>query len=83
MNVVVALFQGPLCGFPNYRKGFGKQVVERLAVGYALFEYLGHLAQFTIAHASEVWFECVDLLGVRLELAKYFAFAGAEDLVEN
>ena len=54
----------PECAFSslaNSRKGFGQQVVERLAVGIALLEGLGLCPKLGIGQPDEVFLDGIDL----------------------
>ena len=49
LHVVVPHLQHAASGFPHHREGFGKKVVERLAVGEAGLELRGLAAQLLVA----------------------------------
>ena len=65
----------------NGRVHLGEQVVERLAVGIALPELVGHRTELGVAHRDEVVLDRVDLLADPLELTQDLALACAKDAI--
>ena len=72
LHVVVALADRAAGGLAGQGKGLGQQIVERLAVGRALAQIVGLLAQLGIVEQLHLRLDPVDRLGallVPLELA--------------
>ena len=61
LNIVMALSQSPLGGFPDDGEGFVEHVGLRFPFFKAFTEYLGLSAQIFIAHRLELWFQSVNL----------------------
>nr|BFE86729.1 hypothetical protein GCM10020093_093300 [Planobispora longispora] len=83
LHVEVAHAQHPAGCLTDGGEGFGKQIVEGLAVGVALLVLVGERAQLGVGQAREVVLDGVDLVGDPLELTQKLAFACAKNLVEK
>ena len=83
LNVVVALAQGALGCFTDYRKGLRQHNVEGFAVVDALAELVSFRSQFLIGHRCEAVLERVHRLSVRFELSQNPLIAGSEDFLQE
>src|SRR5450755_3967939 len=83
LDVEVALAQRALGSLADGGERLRHQLVQRLAVGAALPELVGHAAQLGVAHRDEIVLDGVDLPGNPLELAKNLAFASTKDAVDD
>ena len=83
LDVEVPHVQHPAAGLADDGEGFGKQVVERLAVGKALTELGGLVAQLAVAERLDRRFERVDGLDDRADFLQLAFVLRAEDLGED
>jgi hypothetical protein len=83
LHVEVAFAEGPDAGLADGRERLGEQVVEALAVGQALAERVGQLAQLGVGARLHRRLECVDLGDHRLTATTVLTFAEAQDLGQH
>ena len=70
LHIEVPLADGPLGRLPDGRERLGHQVIQRLAVGMALPQFVRHCPELGVAERGEVLFDRVDLPRNTLELAE-------------
>ena len=83
LHVEVAQAEGALGRLADGGERLGQQVVERFAVGVALAQRDGLVAQLVVGELFEALLEVVDGLGVVLEAAQQATLSDAQDSLEN
>ena len=83
LDVEVALAERATAGLADGGERFGKQVVEGLAIGITLLEFLGHPAQLGVGKRLEIGLDLVNRVGERFELAQDPSFARAKHLLQD
>ena len=83
LHVEVTLAEGALGRLADRGERLGQQVVEALAVGQALPEDVGLVAQLLVGELLEVVLEGVDLDGDALQPLEDPALAGTHQLLED
>ena len=79
LDVVMPLAERSNGRFADRREGFGEEVVELVAVGEALAEPLGLLAQLVVGQRMDVGLEAVDGLDILAEAADVAIVGRSED----
>ena len=67
LDIVMALTERALGSFAHGRESFGQKIVERLAFGETLFEFISLRFQFFSRKLLEFRFERVDAIDGRLQ----------------
>jgi hypothetical protein len=83
LDIEVAHAKDPFTGFPNYRKGFGKKLIEGFPLTQALPEFAGPGPQSFVGEGRNFSLQRVDPIHQRLQPFKVTLVFAAYELSDK